>query len=416
MAELPSGTVTLLFTDIESSTRLLERLGAGYVEVLREHRRLLRAAFAQFDGHEVGTEGDSFFVAFARASDAVAAAQGQRALVAHRWPDGVVLRVRMGMHTGEPIVGAGDYAGWRCIGRRGSARLDMGGQVLCSQATRELLGAELPAGLGLRELGEHRLKDLTHPQRLWQLVIAGLPDAFPALRTLGPRPFNLPVQMTRVVGRERELARLQELLDDPARRLVTLVGPGGIGKTRLAVEAASASYGPSRDGVVYVSFAGTAPARPEEAADLVVANLAAALGVSLAVPRDPLELLCDHLAAHPLLLVLDNLEQLPDAAGVLATLLTRAGVSRCWRPHGGAWACRASAWSRWPACPTRHPTPTWSPEAAMRSSCSRTTPACSGVASGRPPMRPWVASVAWSLACRWRSSWPPAGCARPPRR
>ena len=112
MAELPSGTVTLLFTDIESSTRLLERLGAGYVEVLREHRRLLRATFAQFDGHEVGTEGDSFFVAFARASDAVAAAaQGQRALAAHRWPDGVVLRVRMGMHTGEPIVGAGDYAG-----------------------------------------------------------------------------------------------------------------------------------------------------------------------------------------------------------------------------------------------------------------------------------------------------------------
>jgi class 3 adenylate cyclase len=111
MAELPSGTVTLLFTDIESSTRLLERLGAGYVEVLREHRRLLRATFAQFDGHEVGTEGDSFFVAFARASDAVAAAaQGQRALAAHRWPDGVVLRVRMGMHTGEPIVGAGDYA------------------------------------------------------------------------------------------------------------------------------------------------------------------------------------------------------------------------------------------------------------------------------------------------------------------
>ena len=332
MAELPSGTVTLLFTDIESSTRLLERLGAGYVEVLREHRRLLRAAFAQFDGHEVGTEGDSFFVAFARASDAVAAAaQGQRALAAHRWPDGVVLRVRMGMHTGEPIVGAGDYAGLAVHRAARICAAGHGGQVLCSQATRELLGAELPAGLGLRELGEHRLKDLTHPQRLWQLVIAGLPDAFPALRTLGPRPFNLPVQMTRFVGRERELARLQELLDDPARRLVTLVGPGGIGKTRLAVEAASARYSPSRDGVVYVSFAGTAPARPEEAADLVVANLAAALGVSLAVPRDPLELLCDHLAAHPLLLVLDNLEQLPDAAGVLATLLTRAGVSRCWQ-------------------------------------------------------------------------------------
>jgi class 3 adenylate cyclase len=111
MAELPSGTVTLLFTDIEGSTRLLERLSNRYLEVLREHRRLLRAAFAVFNGREVGTEGDSFFVAFARASDAVAAAQGQRALAAHRWPDGVVLRVRMGIHTGEPITDAGDYVG-----------------------------------------------------------------------------------------------------------------------------------------------------------------------------------------------------------------------------------------------------------------------------------------------------------------
>ena len=135
----------------------------------------------------------------------------------------------------------------------------MGGQVLCSQATRELLGAELPSGIGLRDLGEHRLKDLTHPQRLVQLVIAGLPDAFPALRTLGPRPFNLPVQMTRVVGRERELARLQELLDDPARRLVTLVGPGGIGKTRLAVQVATTRQDRARDGVVFVSLVGTAP-------------------------------------------------------------------------------------------------------------------------------------------------------------
>jgi class 3 adenylate cyclase len=149
MAELPSGTVTLLFTDIESSTRLLERLGAGYLEVLGEHRRLLRAAFAQFDGHEVGTEGDSFFVAFARASDAVAAAaQGQRALVAHRWPDGVVLRVRMGMHTGEPIVGAGDYAGWRCIGRRGSARLDMGGRSCAPRRPGSCWGPSCPPGWG----------------------------------------------------------------------------------------------------------------------------------------------------------------------------------------------------------------------------------------------------------------------------
>jgi class 3 adenylate cyclase len=325
MAELPSGTVTLLFTDIEGSTRLLERLGDGYSEVLGEHRRLLRAAFAQFDGREVGVEGDSFFVAFARASDAVAAAaQGQRALAGHRWPDGVVLRVRMGIHTGEPVTDPDGYVGLAVHRAARICAAGHGGQALCSQATRELLGAELPAGVGLRELGEHRLKDLTHPQRLWQLVIAGLPHAFPALRTLGPRPANLPVPRTRFVGRERELAGLHALLDDPARRLVTLVGPGGIGKTRLAVEAASARQDRCRDGVVYVSLVGTAPARPEEAADLVVANLAAALGVSLAVPRDPLELLCDHLAARELLLVLDNLEQLRDAAEVVARLRERA--------------------------------------------------------------------------------------------
>jgi predicted ATPase/class 3 adenylate cyclase len=325
MTELPSGTVTLLFTDIEGSTRLLERLGDGYLEVLGEHRRLLRAAFARFDGREVATEGDSFFVVFARASDAVAAAaQGQRALDAHRWPDGVVLRVRMGIHTGEPIADRGSYAGLVVHRAARICAAGHGGQVLCSQATRELLGAELPAGVGLRELGEHRLKDLTHPQRLSQLVIDGLPDAFPTLRTLGPRPANLPVPLTRFVGRERELVRLHALLDDPDRRLVTLVGPGGIGKTRLAVQVAAARQDRARDGVVFVSLAGTAPARPEEAADLVVANLAAALGVSLAVPRDPLELLCDHLAAHELLLVLDNLEQLQDAAKVVARLLQRA--------------------------------------------------------------------------------------------
>jgi class 3 adenylate cyclase len=149
MAELPSGTVTLLFTDIEGSTRLLERLGDGYLEVLGGHRRLLRAAFARFDGREVGTEGDSFFVAFARASDAVAAAaQGQRALAAHRWPDGVVLRVRMGIHTGEPIADHDGYAGLVVHRAARICAAGHGGQVLCSQATRELLGPSCRPGWG----------------------------------------------------------------------------------------------------------------------------------------------------------------------------------------------------------------------------------------------------------------------------
>ena len=141
---------------------------------------------------------------------------------------------------------------------------------------------------------------------------------------------DLPRPLTTLVGREQELARLHELLDDPACRLVTLVGPGGIGKTRLAAASAAAREGRHGDGTVFVSFVGTSPARPEEAADLVVADIAHALGVSLAVPRDPLELLADHLAGRELLLVLDNLEQLRDAAGALAELLRRRRGCRCW--------------------------------------------------------------------------------------
>ena len=325
MTELPTGTVTLLFTDIEGSTRLLERLGDRYVEVLGDHRRLLRAAFTEFNGHEVGTDGDAFFVAFSRANDAVAAAvAAQRALSDHRWPDGTRLQVRMGIHTGQPIVVADDYAGMDVHRAARTCAAGHGGQVLVSQVSQALLDHELPTGVELRDLGEHRLKDLTDPQRLYQLVIPGLPADFPALRSLGPRPLNLPLQLTSFVGRERELARLHELLDDPACRLVTLVGPGGIGKTRLAVEIAMARQGRSHGDVVFVSFVGTVPARPEEGVDLVIANLASAVGVSLAVPRDPLELLTEHLAAHRFLLVLDNLEQMGTATRVLAELLRRA--------------------------------------------------------------------------------------------
>jgi predicted ATPase/class 3 adenylate cyclase len=325
MAELPTGTVTLLFTDIEGSTRLLERLGDRYVEVLGDHRCLLRTAFAESDGHEVGADGDAFFVAFSRARDAVAAAvAAQRALSEYRWPDDTRVQVRIGIHTGEPIKVADGYVGMDVHRAARISAAGHGGQVLVSQATQELLSQDLPSGVALRDLGEHRLKDLTHPQRLYQLVIPGLPADFPVLRTLGPRPLNLPLQLTSFVGREHELARLQELLDDPGCRLVTLVGPGGIGKTRLALEIAMARQGRSHGDVVFVSFVGTVPARPEEGVDLIIANLASAVGVSLAVPRDPLELLAEQLATHRLLLVLDNLEQLGSATRVLAELLRRA--------------------------------------------------------------------------------------------
>ncbi len=185
MRNLPTSTITLLFTDIEGSTRLLQRLGDRYAEVLAGCRHLLRGVFLDFHGHEVDTQGDAFFVVFARAADAVSAAvAAQRALAAHAWPEGVEVRVRMGLHTGEPSLVAEGYVG---VDVHHAARImsaGHGGQVLLSQATRELVEHTLPEGVSLRDLGEHRLKDLQRPSHLFQLVIAGLPVDFPPLKTL----------------------------------------------------------------------------------------------------------------------------------------------------------------------------------------------------------------------------------------
>src|SRR5438094_4546616 len=220
-SHLPSGTVTFLFTDIESSTRLLHELGDAYADALAEHRRVLREAFARHGGVEVDTQGDAFFVAFARASDALAAArEAQSAL------DGEI-RVRMGIHTGEPLLTEEGYVGIDVHRAARIAAAGHGGQVLVSQTTRELLG-DSPA---LRDLGDHRLKDLSAPQRLYQVG----DGSFPPLKALNE--MHLPQQPTSFVGREREIAEVVELLR--SSRLVTLTGPGGSGKTRLALQAAA---------------------------------------------------------------------------------------------------------------------------------------------------------------------------------
>ena len=202
MPERPTGTVTFLFSDIEGSTRLLQQLRDGYDEVLSTHARLLRSAIEQFDGHEIDTQGDAFFVAFARARDAVAAAvAAQRALDAESWPDGASVRVRMGIHTGEPLVGGERYVG---MGVNRGARIcaaGHGGQVLLSNTTRELVEDELPDDVRVVDLGEHELKDLNRPERIFQLEIDGLPSSFPPLRTAQASAFE---------GREGELARAAE--------------------------------------------------------------------------------------------------------------------------------------------------------------------------------------------------------------
>lgn len=287
---LPTGTVTFLFTDIEGSTRLLHELGDGYGELLAEHHRLLRASFEAHGGVEVDTQGDAFFVAFERASDAVAAAAAaQEAL------SGAGLRVRMGLHTGEPLLAETGYIGMDV--HRGARVMSAGhgGQVLLSQTTRDLLDDRFP----LRNLGEHRLKDLSAPQSLFQL---GDGD-FPPLKTL--HRTNLPVQPTPLVGRDRELAEAGRLLRE--NRLVTLVGPGGSGKTRLALQLAAEAIEDFEHGVFWVPLQAVADPR------LVETTIAQHVGA-----RDGM---ADYLRGRTVLLLLDNLEQLLEAAPSLAELL-----------------------------------------------------------------------------------------------
>ncbi|MGZ4412986.1 MAG: ATP-binding protein [Gaiellaceae bacterium] len=301
MAAQPTGTVTLLFTDIEGSTRLLERLGTDrYAEALGLHRRLLREAFERYDAYEVDCEGDSFFVTFATAQDGVSAAvEGQSALGAVTWPEGDEVRVRMGIHTGEPLPVPPRYVGLDVHRAARIMAAGHGGQVLLSQTTRDLVEADL------RDLGEHRLKDLSAPQRLYQLGEAD----FPPLKSLWQS--NLPVQPLPLIGRERELG---EVLDLSSRsRLLTLTGTGGSGKTRLALQAAAEMVDDHADGVWFVSLASL------EDPALVESAIARAVGAEEELGR--------FLAEKQLLLLLDNLEQLlPGAATVVAALLDSPGV------------------------------------------------------------------------------------------
>ncbi|TMK79440.1 MAG: adenylate/guanylate cyclase domain-containing protein [Actinobacteria bacterium] len=316
---LPTGTVSLLCTDIEGSTRLLHTLGERYAEALAEHRRLLRTAFAEHRGCEVDTQGDAFFYAFPRAHDAVAGAvAAQRALAAHVWPEDLAIRVRIGIHTGEPTVTAEGYVGIDVhrVARVMSA--GHGGQVLLTQSTRDLLPEELSDAVSLRDLGEHRLKDLTQPQRLYQLVIPGLENDFPALKTLEGRPTNLPIQPTVLIGREQQVKEAVALLRREGIRLVTLTGPGGTGKTRLSLQVAAELVADFEDGVFFVDLAAISDPH------LFIATVAQTLAVRERPGQSLSETLKDYLRDKHLLLVLDNFEQLLDAGPAVSALLAAA--------------------------------------------------------------------------------------------
>jgi predicted ATPase/class 3 adenylate cyclase/DNA-binding CsgD family transcriptional regulator len=315
--DVPMGTITLLFTDIEGSTLLLQQLGEQYSRVLAECRQVLRTAFQQSHGHEVDTQGDAFFFAFARATDAVSAVvAAQRALASHAWPDQAVL-VRMGLHTGEPQRTADGYVGLDVHLAARIMSAGHGGQVLLSQTTQHLVEHHLPDGVSLRDLGEHRLKDLPQKSHLFQLVIAGLSADFPPLGTLDAHAHNLPVQPTPLIGREREVAVVQQLLLREDVRLLTLTGPGGSGKTRLGLHVAAELSDHFTDGISFVNLA------PISDADLVLPAIAQTLGVKESPTRAMVEQLQAFLQEKLLLLVLDNFEQVVSAAPRLSDLLTR---------------------------------------------------------------------------------------------
>lgn len=316
MPDLPTGTITLLFTDMEGSTRLQQQVGERYASVLADCRHLLRAAFAQYHGHEVDTQGDAFFVAFKRATDAVlAAVEAQRRLAAHSWPQGVSVHVRMGLHTGEPQRSSEGYTGLDVHHAERIMSAGHGGQILLSQTTCDLVAQTLPDGVGLQDLGEHRLKDLQRASRLFQLVIAGLPVDFPQLRTLDAHRHNLPIQPTPFIGREREVATVCGLLRRADVRLLTLMGPGGVGKTRLGLQVAAELADQFTDGVVLVRLA------PVTVPEQVVPAIIQTLSISERSGQAPLSLLTSALKDKQMLLLLDNCEQVVAAAGQVAQLL-----------------------------------------------------------------------------------------------
>ena len=312
----PTGTMTLLFTDIEGSTQLLQQVGERYANILTECRRLLRTAFMHYNGSEVDTQGDAFFVVFARATDAVSAAVTvQRALANHRWLQGVTGNVRIGLHTGEPQVSSEGYVGLDVHYAARIMQAGHGGQVLLSQTTRDLVAHDLPEGMCLRDLGQHRLKDIERPSQLFQLDITGLPADFPPVKTLGARLNNLPAPLTPMIGREQEVAAALTLLRRPEVRLLSLVGTAGVGKTRLALQVATDLQDDFPDGVFFVTLA---PVRDPE---LVLSTVALTLSLRATGEQTFLEVLSTSLREKHCLLVLDNFEQVASAASHISDLL-----------------------------------------------------------------------------------------------
>lgn len=314
MTNLPSGTVTFLFTDIEGSTKLAREHPETWDTTQARHHAILRAAIESNNGFVFQIIGDAFCVAFHKAGDALKAAlKSQQDLQNEPWGEAVI-RARMGIHTGEAETDGKDYHGYltmSLIQRMMSA--GHGGQILLSNATENLLRNQLPKDISLRDMGEHKFKDVPHPVRVFQIIAPPLQSEFPALRTLSVFPNNLPTQLTSFVGREKELTDVKKLLHDT--HMLTLIGSGGTGKTRLSIQAAQESLAEYPDGVWLVELASILDPL------LVPRTTALAMGLRDEPQRPVIDMLCDYLREKKMLLILDNCEHLVDACAQMADKL-----------------------------------------------------------------------------------------------
>ncbi len=320
MPDLPTGTVTFFFSDIEGSTRLLQDLGEGYQEVLETHTRLIRDAVRGARGTEVSTEGDSFFVVFSSATDAVSGAVAvQRALAAEPWPPSHDVRVRVGLHTGEGQLGASDYVGIDVHRAARIAGAGHGGQIVLSATTAELTGHDLPPATHLRDLGSHELKDLAYSEHLCQLVVEGLQAEFPPLRAVSAPKSHLPSRNSAFIGRIGETEAVLKALQE--HRLVTLTGAGGVGKTSLAIHAAPGVAGLFPDGIWLVELARVGDE------SLVASAVAEQLQIMEVSTQLVVDTVFSRLARASLLLILDGCEHLIDAVAKFTEGLLRSTVN-----------------------------------------------------------------------------------------
>jgi predicted ATPase/class 3 adenylate cyclase len=312
-----SSTLTFLFTDLEGSTRLWERFPQAMKRALERHDSILRTAVTAAGGQVVKTTGDGLMAVFGSAAEAVRAClAAQRGLVEEPWPETGVLRVRMGLHSGEAQPRGEDYFGPAVIRGARIMAVGHGGQVLLSGASAALVADQLPEGASLMDLGAHRLKDLGRPEELFQLVHPALPQDFPPLATPDRRPNNLPTQASTFIGRDAEMREIRASIERESVRLLTLTGPGGTGKTRLALRVAADEIDRFDHGVFFIDLSAI---RDTQA---VLASIARTVGLTETADRPLLAELKRQLHHQRVLLVLDNFEQVMSAAPTAVELLS----------------------------------------------------------------------------------------------